>query len=139
MNRTTTSFDGVRIAYTISGTVDRPWHRRIRPLTSFARSGGATLNPASRRALWTPLQPCCAAKHPRSVTRYSILDLCSVKEGGDAAESFRTTLDLARRAEMWGYTRFWLAEHHNMEGIASSATSVLIGYVVVHAPTMGSS
>ena len=61
--------------------------------------------------------------------RYSILDLCSVKEGGDAAESFRNTLDLARHAEQWGYTRFWLAEHHNMEGIASSATSVLIGYV----------
>ena len=63
------------------------------------------------------------------MTRYSILDLCSVKEGGDAAESFRNTLDLARHAERWGYTRFWLAEHHNMEGIASSATSVLIGYV----------
>jgi luciferase family oxidoreductase group 1 len=60
---------------------------------------------------------------------YSILDLCSVKDGGDAAESFRNTLDLARHAEKWGYTRFWLAEHHNMEGIASSATSVLIGYV----------
>jgi luciferase family oxidoreductase group 1 len=63
------------------------------------------------------------------VTSYSILDLCSVKDGGDAAESFRNTLDLARHAEKWGYTRFWLAEHHNMEGIASSATSVLIGYV----------
>jgi luciferase family oxidoreductase group 1 len=63
------------------------------------------------------------------VTRYSILDLCSVKEGGGAAESFRNTLDLARHAEKWGYTRYWLAEHHNMEGIASSATSVLVGYV----------
>src|ERR1043165_4024970 len=64
-----------------------------------------------------------------SVVRYSILDLCSVKEGSDAAESFRHALDLARHAERWGYTRFWLAEHHNMEGIASSATSVLIGHV----------
>ena len=63
------------------------------------------------------------------MTRYSILDLCSVKEGGNAGESFRNTLDLARHAERWGYTRFWLAEHHNMEGIASSATSVLIGHV----------
>ena len=63
------------------------------------------------------------------MTRYSILDLCSVKEGGNAAESFRNTLDLARHAERWGYTRFWLAEHHNMEGIASSATSVLVGFV----------
>ena len=58
-----------------------------------------------------------------------MLDLCSVKEGGNAAESFRNALDLARHAEKWGYTRFWLAEHHNMEGIASSATSVLIGHV----------
>jgi luciferase family oxidoreductase group 1 len=63
------------------------------------------------------------------VARYSILDLCSVKDGSDAAESFRNALDLARHAERWGYTRFWLAEHHNMEGIASSATSVLIGHV----------
>jgi luciferase family oxidoreductase group 1 len=63
------------------------------------------------------------------MVRYSILDLCSVKEGSDASEAFRQTLDLARHAERWGYTRFWLAEHHNMQGIASSATSVLIGYV----------
>ena len=70
------------------------------------------------------------------MTRYSILDLCSVKEGGDAAESFRNTLDLARHAERWGYTRFWLAEHHNMEGIASSATSVLIGYVAAGTETI---
>jgi luciferase family oxidoreductase group 1 len=58
-----------------------------------------------------------------------MLDLCSVKEGGNAAESFRDALDLARHAERWGFTRFWLAEHHNMEGIASAATSVLIGHV----------
>ena len=45
------------------------------------------------------------------------------------AEAFRNTLDLAQHAERWGYTRFWLAEHHNMPGIASAATSVLIGYV----------
>ncbi|HWC00333.1 MAG TPA: LLM class flavin-dependent oxidoreductase [Bryobacteraceae bacterium] len=63
------------------------------------------------------------------MARYSILDLCSVKEGSDAAESFRNSLDLAQHAERWGYTRFWLAEHHNMEGIASSATSVLVGHV----------
>ncbi len=63
------------------------------------------------------------------MTRYSVLDLCSVKEGGNAAESFRNAVDLAQHAERWGYTRFWLAEHHNMEGIASAATSVLIGHV----------
>jgi luciferase family oxidoreductase group 1 len=60
---------------------------------------------------------------------YSILDLCSVKEGSDAAESFRNSLDLAQHAERWGFTRFWLAEHHNLEGIASSATSVLVGHI----------
>jgi luciferase family oxidoreductase group 1 len=62
-------------------------------------------------------------------TKYSILDLAPVKREGAIAEAFRNTLDLARHAEQWGYTRFWLAEHHNMPGIASAATSVLIGYV----------
>ncbi len=64
-------------------------------------------------------------RHPR----YSILDLAPVPEGSSTADAFRNTLDLARHAEGWGYTRFWLAEHHNMPGIASAATSVLIGYV----------
>jgi luciferase family oxidoreductase group 1 len=62
-------------------------------------------------------------------TRFSVLDLAPVKSDGTIAEAFRNTLDLARHAESWGYTRFWLAEHHNMAGIASAATSVLIGYV----------
>src|ERR1700688_4453259 len=61
--------------------------------------------------------------------RFSILDLAAVRVGGTIAEAFRNTLDLARHAERWGFTRLWLAEHHNMEGIASSATSVLIGHV----------
>ena len=61
--------------------------------------------------------------------RFSVLDLAPVKKDGTIAESFRDTLDLARHCERWGYTRFWLAEHHNMIGIASAATSVLIGYV----------
>ncbi len=60
---------------------------------------------------------------------YSLLDLALVKTGGTIADAFRNTLDLARHAEGWGYRRFWLAEHHNMPGIASAATSVLIGYV----------
>lgn len=59
----------------------------------------------------------------------SVLDLAPVKEGGTVSESFRETLDLARHAEAWGYRRFWLAEHHNIAGIASAATSVLIAYV----------
>lgn len=60
---------------------------------------------------------------------YSILDLAPVCEGSDAAQAFRNTIELARHAEGWGYQRYWLAEHHNMPGIASAATAVLIGYV----------
>jgi len=60
---------------------------------------------------------------------FSILDLCPIAEGGDAARSFRNSLDLAQHAERWGYKRFWLAEHHGMPGIASAATAVLIGHV----------
>ncbi|MDQ1899135.1 LLM class flavin-dependent oxidoreductase [Paracoccus sp. WLY502] len=60
---------------------------------------------------------------------YSILDLSPVPEGSEAAQAIRNTLDLALHAENWGYRRFWLAEHHNMPGIASAATAVLIGLV----------
>jgi len=60
---------------------------------------------------------------------FSVLDLSPIIEGGDAALAFRNTLDLARHTEKWGYHRFWMAEHHNMPGIASAATSVLIGHV----------
>ncbi|HEX8560683.1 MAG TPA: LLM class flavin-dependent oxidoreductase [Pyrinomonadaceae bacterium] len=60
---------------------------------------------------------------------FSVLDLAPVPEGSDVADSFRNTLDLARRAEALGYRRFWLAEHHNMTGIASAATAVLVGHV----------
>ena len=59
----------------------------------------------------------------------SVLDLSPIVEGGSAAQAFRNTLDLAQHAEQWGYRRFWLAEHHNMPGIASAATAVLIGHV----------
>lgn len=59
----------------------------------------------------------------------SVLDLAPIVVGGTAADSFRNTLDLARHAEKWGYHRYWLAEHHSMPGIASSATSLVIGYV----------
>ena len=62
-------------------------------------------------------------------TRFSVLDLAPVRVDGTIAEAFRNTLDLAQHAEQWGFTRFWLAEHHNMPGIASAATSVLIGHV----------
>lgn len=60
---------------------------------------------------------------------FSVLDLAPVKEGRTISESFRETLSLARHAEALGYRRFWLAEHHNIAGIASAATAVLIGHV----------
>ena len=60
---------------------------------------------------------------------YSILDLVPVTEGSDARTAFANMLDLARLGERLGYRRYWLAEHHNMPGIASAATAVLIGHV----------
>ncbi|AOZ08398.1 LLM class flavin-dependent oxidoreductase [Cupriavidus malaysiensis] len=60
---------------------------------------------------------------------YSLLDLAPVAEGSDPGQAMRNSLDLARHAEALGYRRFWLAEHHNMPGIASAATAVLMGYV----------
>jgi luciferase family oxidoreductase group 1 len=60
---------------------------------------------------------------------FSVLDLAPIRRGGDAAQAFRNSLDLARHAEAWGFKRFWLAEHHNMTGIASAATSVVIGHI----------
>jgi len=59
----------------------------------------------------------------------SVLDLSPIVEGSDAAQALRHTLDLARHAERWGYQRYWLAEHHNMDGLACSATAVLVGHV----------
>jgi luciferase family oxidoreductase group 1 len=59
----------------------------------------------------------------------SVLDLAPIVEGSSAPEALRHSLDLAQHAERWGYRRFWLAEHHGMTGIASAATSVVIGYV----------
>ena len=63
------------------------------------------------------------------MTRFSVLDLSPIVEGGDAAQAFRNTTDLAQHAEEWGYYRYWLAEHHNLPGIASAATAVVIGHV----------
>src|SRR5215212_7675652 len=60
---------------------------------------------------------------------FSVLDLAPVPQGSSPTDALRNTLDLAQHAERWGYHRFWLAEHHNMVGIASAATSVVIGYV----------
>ena len=60
---------------------------------------------------------------------FSILDLSPIPAGSDAGVALRHSLDLAQHAERWNYHRFWLAEHHNMTGIASAATSVAIGFV----------
>ena len=60
---------------------------------------------------------------------YSVLDLSPVPAGHTAAEALANTVDLARHAERLGYRRYWMAEHHNMTGIASAATSILIGHV----------
>ena len=60
---------------------------------------------------------------------FSVLDLAPIVEGSNVAEALQHTLDLARHAETWGYRRYWLAEHHNMDGVACSATAVLIGHV----------
>jgi luciferase family oxidoreductase group 1 len=60
---------------------------------------------------------------------FSVLDLSPITRGGDAGQSLRNTLDLARHAESLGYLRYWLAEHHSMPGIASAATAVVIGHV----------
>jgi luciferase family oxidoreductase group 1 len=59
----------------------------------------------------------------------SILDLAPIVEGGTVAGALASSLDLARHAEVWGYRRFWLAEHHNSTGIASAATAVVIAHV----------
>lgn len=65
-----------------------------------------------------------------------ILDLAFITAGATPSVSFRNTLDLAQHAERWGYHRFWLAEHHNMIGIASAATAVVIGYVAAGTRTI---
>ena len=66
----------------------------------------------------------------------SILDLAPIVQGGTAAQALNRSLDLARHAERWGYRRYWLAEHHNMPGIASAATAVAIAYVAAGTSTI---
>lgn len=68
--------------------------------------------------------------------QFSLLDLSPVPEGGDAALALANTLDLARHAEALGYHRYWLAEHHNMPGIASAATAVVLAHVAAGTQTI---
>src|SRR5690554_908904 len=59
----------------------------------------------------------------------SVLDLAPITEGSTAAQSLQNSGDLAEHVERWGYNRFWMAEHHNMTGIASAATAVALAYI----------
>src|SRR5690606_16253426 len=62
----------------------------------------------------------------------AVLDLAPINEGDETAQAFKNSVDLAQHVEKLGFSRFWLAEHHNMPGIGSSATSVLIGHIAGH-------
>ena len=70
------------------------------------------------------------------MTTLSVLDLAPITEGSNASQSLANTLELARHAERLGYHRYWLAEHHNMPGIASAATSVVIAHVAAGTSTI---
>lgn len=70
------------------------------------------------------------------MTSLSVLDLSPIVEGSTASQSLANTLDLARHAERLGYKRYWLAEHHNMPGIASAATAVVVGHVAAGTSTI---
>ena len=70
------------------------------------------------------------------MTPLLVLDLSPIVQGADAAQSLCNTRDLARHAERWGYRRYWLAEHHNSPGIASTATAVVIGHVAAGTSTI---
>lgn len=68
-------------------------------------------------------------KHSDNTFPYSVLDLAILKEGHEARDAYTRSLDLAQHAEKWGYSRFWLAEHHNMASVGSSSPIVLIGHI----------
>jgi luciferase family oxidoreductase group 1 len=69
-------------------------------------------------------------------TPISVLDLATYPQGGTIAEAFQISRELAQGAERWGYKRYWVAEHHNLEGVASSATVVIMGYLADHTKTI---
>src|SRR5579863_3667235 len=66
----------------------------------------------------------------------SVLDLSPIVEGGDAGQSLRNSLDLARHLEALGYPRYWMAEHHNLPGIASAATAVALAHIAAGTKTI---
>jgi luciferase family oxidoreductase group 1 len=67
---------------------------------------------------------------------FSVLDLAPIREGGDAGEAFRHSLELARQVERLGYRRFWMAEHHSMPGVASAATAVILAHIAAGTSTI---
>jgi len=67
---------------------------------------------------------------------FSVLDLSPIPQGATASDALRNSLDLAQHAEAWGFNRYWLAEHHNMPGIASAATAVVIGHIAAGTKTI---
>src|ERR1700676_2776527 len=93
------------------------------------------MSEASRRKITTsclepqPHRPDLASMTSSSAPPFSILDLAPVPQGSTPGQALRNSRDLAQHAERWGYNRYWLAEHHNMVGIASAATAVAIGFV----------
>jgi len=84
----------------------------------------------------TPSLPADNAYMLRAMIPLAILDLAPVPEGSDAGTAIRNSVDLARHAEKWGYNRYWFAEHHNMPGVASAATAVVIGHVAAATNTL---
>src|SRR5256714_13309417 len=80
--------------------------------------------------------PCTLCDARGSMIPFSVLDLCPIVQGGSAADAFRNSLDLAQHAERWGYKRYWIAEHHNMPGIASAAPAVVIAHVAAGTKTI---
>src|SRR5215510_119525 len=70
------------------------------------------------------------------MTQFSVLDLAPITQGSDAATALRNSRDLAQHAERLGFHRYWLAEHHNMPGIASAATAIVIGHVAAATTTI---
>jgi hypothetical protein len=108
-------------------------NERIWNANTFGKNRGlfmtAIPRPQTAALLDRILRPHVTSNIQNYVARLSILDLAPVRTGGTIAEAYRNTVDLALLAERWLFTRFWLAEHHNMPGIASPATSVLIGHV----------
>jgi luciferase family oxidoreductase group 1 len=84
--------------------------------------------PVCRNRTGAGLRRACGMMRPM-IPPLSILDLAPIVEGSDAADALKNSLDLAQHAETWGYRRYWVAEHHNMDGVASSATAVLVGHI----------